>query len=224
MKFTGLFVTGTGTGVGKTFVTRAMARALAERQRVAALKPIETGCDPEPADAIALAAACGHPELAHDEAFYRAAEALSPRAVAMQGGSEPDLESLANRVHEIARDDHYDVVLVEGAGGLCVPLARAQTTVDFVSMLRFPLVLVSHDRLGVLSDVLSYARTARASHLTLLAVVLTRFGPPDPSTRSNSAILAQHLDCPIYSLPETRDHDDALARALRATHFLARFF
>jgi dethiobiotin synthetase len=60
-----LFISGTGTGVGKTWVTRGLARALVrDGVDAVAIKPIETGCDPAPADAVALARACRRPELA----------------------------------------------------------------------------------------------------------------------------------------------------------------
>jgi dethiobiotin synthetase len=75
----GVFVSGTGTGVGKTAVAAALARALVARgERVAAIKPIETGVDGAAADAVALSEACGRPELAHDRRWIRARLPASP--------------------------------------------------------------------------------------------------------------------------------------------------
>jgi len=87
----GLFVGGTGTGVGKTYVARALARALSREagRAVAALKPLETGCDPDPLDALALAGACGRPELAHHRGLYRVPPPLAPYAATLGGLPAP---------------------------------------------------------------------------------------------------------------------------------------
>jgi dethiobiotin synthetase len=217
----GLFVTATGTGAGKTFVTRALARALARRGlRVAALKPIETGCTPDPLDALALARACQRPQLAHDPAFYRVAAPLSPYAASLaQAGPAPDLERLASaiEVHQRA----HDFTLVEGAGGLLVPLDARRTMADLMLRLALPLVLVAPNRLGVLSHVLTACECARARSLHVALVILSEPDPaPDPSTASNAELLAEHLQLPVHPLPFTRDDDDALATALEATPIL----
>ncbi|MDD9934512.1 MAG: dethiobiotin synthase, partial [Myxococcales bacterium] len=77
----GWFVTGVGTGVGKTYISRGLTRALADSGRsVAAIKPLETGVAPDPLDARALARACGRPELATAPGLYRVAPPLAPHA------------------------------------------------------------------------------------------------------------------------------------------------
>lgn len=220
----GLFVTGTGTGVGKTFLTRGLARALTRRlARVAALKPIETGCAPEPADALAIARACRNPGLAHDPAFYRVAPPLSPYAATLQHGSPaPDLERIVGRVRELAVA--HDFMLVEAAGGLLVPLDARHTTAELAARLALPLLLVAPDRLGVLSHALTAYESAQARALDVAAVILTRVDADDadPSRRTNAQILGERLPSPVFVFPNTKDDDDALADAVESAAILER--
>lgn len=208
-----LFVGGTGTSVGKTWLGRGLAR-LGRRAglRVAALKPIETGVEHTPEDALALGRAAGRPELAFVPGWVRYRLAASPHAAQLAG--EPPLRpgSLVEVVDETAHGS--DVLLVEGAGGLFVPLDAETTTADLIAALHLPIVLAAPNRLGVLSDTLATVRAARAMELEIVAVVLTP-APPDPSTPTNAQILGAHLDVPVHTLRACPDDDDALATAVQ---------
>lgn len=191
----GLFVTGTGTDVGKTVLTCALARALRPRQ-VVAIKPIETGCAPGgPADARALAEACGRAELADLDGLYRADPPLAPYAATLGGAPPIDLARVIVTTRAAIADT--DVALVEGAGGLLVPLDRARTIADLAQALALPLLIVARDGLGVLSDVLAVVEAAERRALPIAAVVLARHGADDPSRATNHAILAERLRHPV---------------------------
>ena len=230
----GLFISATGTGVGKTFVTRGLASALRRGGRtVAALKPIETGFPdanptPELTDAHQLAAA-GQPGTAAPQpgsvldgsdlegAFYRAAMPAAPRAVSLAtGAGAPDIERLGRAIERAARQ--VSVVLVEGAGGLLVPLDRERTIADLAVRLGLPVLLVAPNALGVLSHALTACESAARRELCVAALVLTELTPPDddrdPSRPHNAAILRERLACPVLSFPFCPDAtDEALADA-----------
>jgi dethiobiotin synthetase len=197
----GLFITGTGTGVGKTTVACALAQALIHRGHlVRAIKPIETGCDPFPRDARALADASSQAEvdLVGAPGFYRAQPPLAPRAVALGGGPTVDLDRITTAVRSLATPSA--LLLVEGAGGFLVPLDRTRTLADLAVALALPLVLVAPDFLGVLSDTLTTLEAAAARHLTVAAVVLG--GPErDQSSETNAAILRERIDSPVIPFP-----------------------
>jgi dethiobiotin synthetase len=166
----GLTITGTGTGVGKTFVTRAIACALRRAgQRVAALKPYETGVDDErPVDAIALAAACGRPELASAAAFYRARASVAPFAATLLGeATAPTAQAIAAAVIDVSAD--ADVVLVEGAGGLFVPIGPKETFADVARAVGHPILLVAVNVLGALSHVLTAVSPGAAARRSCAA-------------------------------------------------------
>lgn len=207
----GLFVTATGTDCGKTWLARGLARALASRGlRVAALKPVETGVEELARDATALAHAAGHPSLAGHGVRLRAP--LSPQAAALaERRALPSAAQLAADVHHHARG--HDIALVEGAGGLLVPLDATATMAELAMELGFPVVLVGRDALGTLSHVLTAWESAMQRRLVVRAVVLTR-GPwsvGDPSIDTNGALLAARLHAPVLSFASTRDDDEALA-------------
>lgn len=206
----GVFVTATGTGVGKTTVSRALVRALRRRGlRVAGLKPIETGCVPCPADAVVLAEASDNADLAMAPAWYRAELPLAPYAVELSTGqAPPNLAAIADQTHRIARD--VDLVVVEGAGGLLVPLDRSNSIADLALALRLPLLLVADDQLGVLSHVLSAVEVAERRGLPIRAIVLNRaHAQVDELSRStNARILRERVSVPVVEFTYAPALDD----------------
>jgi dethiobiotin synthase len=222
----GYFVTATGTGVGKTHVTRALARALARAGRpVAAIKPVETGVVRDPLDAVDLARACGRPELARAPGLYRESLPLAPLAATLAGHAPPPTpHALAAAVRAHAPMDA--TLLVEGAGGLLVPLDDRHSLADLAAALHLPLVLVASDRLGVLSHALTCAESAASRGLPVAAVILSTHerDAADPSTRHNREILAQRLGVPVALFPACDDDDDALADAAEAAGLIRLLF
>ncbi len=201
----GVFISGTGTGIGKTFVTRALAEGLRSKgERVAALKPIETGyTDPALSDAHALAHACGRPELMGHPGFYRATRPVSPYAATLEGEAGCPVPAQLVPAIQAALGSADELALVEGAGGLLVPLDARYTTLDLALALALPLVLVAPNKLGVLSDVLALFDCAERRGLRMLAVVLVAQPPDheDASARSNRRILLDRLPVPVIPFP-----------------------
>lgn len=209
-----LFVSGTGTGVGKTHVVRAMTIALrAAGEAVVALKPIETGCDPDPVDALALAEACGRPDVAHDPGFYRARPALAPFAVELLGEPAIDTGAVLDAICAYLAEPQH--VLVEGAGGILVPLDSSRTMAELALELGLPVVLVSIDALGTLSHTLSAVECAQRRGLDVGAVVVRQPRETDRSIANNVDILRRRLDVPVHRFPHVETLDE-LALAGRA--------
>ncbi len=209
----GLFISGTGTGVGKTWLARGLTRlATNAGKKVAALKPIETGVRGTPEDALALGRAAGRPELAFVPGLIRRSLAASPYAAQLAGEPALDPDALVTVIRETAVGS--DLVIVEGAGGLFVPLDAAHTVLDLVLALELPLVLVAPNRLGVLSDAIATVLAARAAGLEAIALVLSTSTSADASTPYNAAILRQYLDLPVHELRATSDDDELLARSV----------
>jgi dethiobiotin synthetase len=220
----GIFVSGTGTGVGKSFVTRSIASALRSNGRkVAALKPVESGLvEDGQRDSQTLARASGRPELADARGFYRTPLPLAPYAAALESGTPPpSVRGLVDAVHHAARGSEF--TLVEGAGGLFVPIDAQDTMAELVAALGLPLLLVAPNALGVLSTALSTVECARTRGIELRALVL--IDPPegqeDPSVRTNARILDERLGAPVFEFPRTTDDDEALAIAASASGLLA---
>jgi dethiobiotin synthetase len=145
-----LIVSGTGTGVGKTITTAAVAAlARARGQRVAVVKPVQTGEPPGAPGDLAVVAALAAVDDLHELARFP--DPLSPEAAARMAGRPPlDLRRAADRIAALAED--RDLVLVEGAGGLLVRYDPAGTTLaDLAAMLDAPVLVVTAAGLGTLN-------------------------------------------------------------------------
>jgi dethiobiotin synthetase len=182
----GVFVTGTGTEVGKTVVAAVIARTLAaEGNRVAVFKPAVTGLDEdgEPDHAL-LRRAAGSEQSNEEIAPYRYGPPASPHLAATHAGEEIDPERL--RVAAGTAAAGADVLVCEGVGGLLVPLREDYLIRDFAADLGLPVVVVATPGLGTINHTLLTIEAARAAGLAVELVVLTPW-PESPSAieRSN---------------------------------------
>jgi dethiobiotin synthetase len=191
------FVTGTDTGVGKTTVGCALARAFRKAgRRVAVLKPIETGCasrDGEllPADALRLADAAGSTQPVDVLCPNRYPLPTSPEVAAQDARRPVDFAAIDAARERLAAN--ADVLLIEGAGGLLVPLAAGYLTTDLIAHLAVPLLIVARASLGTVNHTLLTVEAARRRHLPVLGIVLNRVlaeaGPDEPT---NAAAIEAH--------------------------------
>jgi dethiobiotin synthetase len=213
----GLFVTGTDTGVGKTVVAGAVVAALRSRgERVAAYKPVVTGLDEPvepgwPRDHELLAAAAGSTPVAVAPHVF--GPPVSPHLAAELAGVELDLEAMVVAASAAAAEAGADVLVVEGVGGLLVPLTRERSVRDLAAALGFPLVVTARPGLGTISHTLLTLESARAAGLSVAAVVMTPW-PDEPSTmeESNRATVARLGAVPVATLPRLPDGSpDSLA-------------
>ena len=181
-----LFVTGTDTGVGKTFVACALATALRQRgRRVAVMKPVETGVEGEPADALALRAAAADPAPLDDICPYR----LAPAVAARLEGVTIDVARLVALVAR--RRQEADLLLVEGAGGLLVPLDAQTTWAELAVRTGLPLLIVGANRLGTVNHCALTARVAAAAGLVVHGFVLSQpAAETDVSAATNAETIA----------------------------------
>ena len=211
----GLLVTGTDTGVGKTFVTRALALALRELgRRVSVMKPVETGVADGPDDALAIRAAAADPASLDDVCPYRLRAPLAPSVAARLEGVAIDagrLEALMRR-----RLREADVLLVEGAGGLLVPVVDSITWADLAARLGLPLLIVAANRLGTVNHCALTARVAGQMGLAVLGIVLSQpQAERDPSADTNPATITLLTCLPILAELPHAPRPEAVAPLLR---------
>ena len=186
-----LLITGTDAGVGKTWVGRALGRALsAQGRRVVALKPVETGWADATAaasDGALLAAATGQAEPL--EALYRFEASVAPALAAERAGESIDLDALVLRLEALS--EGAEVVLVEGTGGLLAPITWEWTVVELARTLGAAALVVGPDRLGVVNHALLTLSALELAGLEVAGVVLTPPATPDDSTGTNAAAIAR---------------------------------
>ena len=195
---TGLFITATDTGVGKTTIARQLIPAL-EKQGLSLCirKPVESGCFVKadqlcPQDAAILA-----PALA-DVCPYRFQAAASPARAAQLTGTSLTLDDLAASCN--TPEGHF--LIVEGAGSFYSPLTSDnKLNADLAQRLNLPLLLITPDRLGCIGHTLLTLEASRRRQLETLAVVLNTISKTDSNTDiDNSAELSTLVDIPVVKI------------------------
>ncbi len=205
----GLFIAGTDTCVGKTLVAKALIeRYVAAGKRVAAMKPVSAGCVQTPegwlnddvaqlraASNVALPLALMNP--------YAFELPIAPHVAAQQAGIEIDLARIESAYREI--ESQSDEVIVEGVGGLLVPLNATQTAADIVVRLNLPVILVVGMRLGCLNHALLTVEAMARRGIKLEAWVANQIDPTMRALEDNLASLKECISAPLLCvLPPMR--------------------
>jgi dethiobiotin synthetase len=208
-----VFVTGTDSGVGKTWVGCALARALVQRgTNVVAVKVVETGTDVQPSpleDGAQLAAATGQRTPLH--ALHRLRTPVAPAvAVELEGGVKLDFDAVVADVERIARD--VEVTLVEMAGGLLAPLAWDWSAVDLAEALGASVLVVGCNKLGTINHTLLTLGALELGGILAAGVVLSPPDVPDVSMATNrdAIVRLSGLDR-VLEVPRTTDPAAAAA-------------
>ena len=220
----GVFVTGTGTGVGKTVVACALARGLRARDLdVGVMKPAETGVTAAgPEDARALREAAGVDddlELVCPQTFALPA---APSVAAAHEGRRVDLAAI-DAAYETLRARHRFVV-VEGAGGLLVPVTGERCMADLAARLKLPVLVVARGALGTIHDTLATLEALHRRDLVLAGVVISHGnGPLSEADALNLRALTDALiDDLVGVIPPLEPGETPREDALRIDAILAR--
>jgi dethiobiotin synthetase len=192
-------ITGTDTGIGKTTVACAIAAALRRRGcDVGVMKPAETGCQPGPdgrphaSDAERLLWFAGRSDPVDTVCPFRLRDPLAPALAARREGVDLDLDHIASLVTRFAAG--CEVGLVEGAGGLLVPLAGQATFADLASLCGLRIVVVVGNRLGCVNHAALTMRWAETAGLDIAGYVVNTLHPqPDLAAETNVGLLQELL-------------------------------
>jgi dethiobiotin synthetase len=202
-----IFVTATGTEIGKTYVTAALARYFFEAGKQArVLKPVLTGFDPDDFSAtdpaILLDAAGVDPTIEEIERVspFRYKAPLAPNLAAAREGKHLDFDAVVTACRGAAQGDG-DVLLIEGIGGLMVPLDEKRTVLDLIEALRIPLLLVTGSYLGAISHTLTAVEVARTRKLEIRAIVVNETEDSSVSMDDTATTIAQFTSLAAVALP-----------------------
>jgi dethiobiotin synthetase len=205
---TAFFITGTGTGLGKTFVAAGLIRALRRDGRVVeALKPIVTGFDPAAAsesDPARLLRAMDRPATLEEIARispWRYGAALSPDMAARVERRALDVEAVIAFCGEAVAASR-GVLLIEGVGGIMVPLDERRTVLDWMAALRLPVILVAGSYLGTLSHTLTALDVLARRDLAVAALVVSESEAATVPLGETLRTLANFVrDLPLLAVP-----------------------
>ncbi len=232
----GVFITGTDTGVGKTMIAAGILRALMRNDiKAGAMKPIETGCvrtgdrgqvtgDLIPADALFLSRIAGMDDPVNVVAPVRFAHPLAPMVASELEGKPVDLETLFHSFAALVQK--YEFLVVEGAGGLMVPIKMLNGSstyymADLIKELDFPAVIVARAGLGAINHTLLTVTHAIGKGIGVRGVIINSTGPAGNAMaeRTNPGVLQRICPVPVlgivpyYNAPY--DIIDAVADALK---------
>jgi len=215
MRGKGLFITGADTGVGKTIVTAGLVRlARVMGLDAVAVKPVETGClvkngELFPEDGHFLWEAC-HRSITLDECCpFRFVFPAAPYRAAAVVGSQLFPNEIRDHINELAK--RADITIVEGAGGLMVPIHDGYLMIDLIAELGFPVLLVSRSKLGTLNHTMLSIDSLRHLGVPVAGIVVSfadsQSGPEEEFVVSDLKRLLP--DIPVYGL-------DHLSKAIRS--------
>jgi dethiobiotin synthetase len=219
---TAVFITATGTDIGKTFIARGMIGELRARgRRVDAQKPVITGFDPrapQTSDTGHLLLALGAtltPERIAAASPYRLREPLSPDMAARREGEAIDFATLvAHSRNAVAA--HRDALIIEGIGGIMVPLDDRHTVLDWMIALDLPLILAAGSYVGTLSHTLTALDVLHRAGLTLAAVVVNET-PGSAASLEETAAAVRRFAAGIEVLALPRLPEGALEHPVMTT-------
>ncbi len=172
------FITGTGTGVGKTFITTTLCRQLiASEKKVTALKPVISGYTPDDmeSDSALILKSCNLPitnETIEAISPWRFSAPLAPNMAAELEGKIIDFKKLVDFCKE-QEASKADILLVEGVGGVCVPLNNNYTVLDWIEALPdWKIILVAGSYLGSISHTITAVKALETKNLKLHALIV----------------------------------------------------
>ncbi len=198
-----LFITGTDTDAGKTYVTTLLAQALsANKQSVMCLKPVAAGADIidgqlKNDDALKLQAIASIALDYSDVNPFCFQEAIAPHIAAKKNNSKVTLAEIKNHVKSLSSE--LDFCLIEGAGGFLVPLNDVESFADIPMQLNCDVVLVVGIKLGCINHALLTVDAIKARGLNLVGWIANQIQPDMPCYSENVNTLVQLIDAPLLS-------------------------
>jgi len=203
--YPGVFIVGTDTAVGKTFVGAAIGAALRGRGlRVGVMKPAESGCEqidgllvPSDAEHLRETSGCGAPLSV--VCPYQFAEPLAPALAAERAGETIDMLHIHECFAQLQAE--HDLMLVESAGGLLTPLTGTHTMRDLAVAMALPVIVVARNVLGAINHTTLTVASAQAAGLNVVGVVLNHAEPVDDAAAlTNAEAIARWGGAPLLAV------------------------
>jgi len=204
--YSGFFITGTDTDVGKTYVAGCIATSLIKRgNTVTPRKPIASGCirleDGHllPEDALFLQQSCQSPEDLDTICPYQFEPAISPHSAIKNAGLNISIQHLKLA----CQTDNHQFTLVEGAGGFYSPLAQDGLNKDLAVQLNYPVILVVANRIGCINQTLLSIEAIKQSGLVLHSIIVNQMDPLDDTDYADG--INDYTDCRTYRVTYSTD-------------------
>ncbi|MEC7641663.1 MAG: dethiobiotin synthase [Nitrospinota bacterium] len=225
MEAKGFFITGTDTGVGKTVVTASLA-ALFRRHGtdVGVMKPVETGVDGEPADAEILVRASGVKDALSEVCPFRFKAPAAPYQAIKLEGRSLDITKVTEAFERLQQK--HELMMVEGIGGLLVPITRETKVIDLVAEWNLPLIVVSRLALGTINHSLLTLSAAKERGIQIAGIIFNPTGDreDDAIEQSNPGnigeLSGEHV---LGEMPFIKDEGNLMPKELDAIEATINF-
>ncbi len=211
LRHPGLFITGTDTNVGKTVVTAALGLALQQTgAKVGVVKPVETGSAPDKTNSDVhrlrtVFASCKNVDVG---SVYRLPQPVAPLEAARNAQQRIDVDAILNACRTFAVQ--HDYVLVEGAGGILVPLTETHDVCDLIKLLGFPCLIVGRTRLGSVNHTRLTLRGLREAGIPVFGILLNHMDPtPEEQQASTVNLIRELSDAPVLGPLPFQPHMDS---------------
>ena len=212
-----LFITGTNTEVGKTFVTCEMLKHLVKcKKSTAAFKPVETGCTKknkilQPNDSKRFYKVLGKTLSLDLINPYRFIPPISPNRAILLAKKNITLNDYRDKLNLL---NTYDYILIEGAGGICSPLSCDGLNIEFAKKVKMDSILIARDEIGVINNVILSINAFLKYKLNLKAIVLNRINTKQPRGMDNAKELRSFTNIPIIQIIKGRPTERAVKKLL----------
>ena len=210
MKYKKLFISGTNTEVGKTFITENIIKIFESKGiMVNPYKPIETGCIVKsskllPHDSTIFFKAI-HKRITLDQINpYRFIEPISPAAAIKRSRKKIYISSYVKKLKDLPISD---ITIIEGAGGLCSPLASDGYNIDLIKRINIPTILVAKDEIGVINNVMLSINMLKKYRIKVLAIVLNRKSNNQPEGMNNYKEISGLTKIPLIQILNKRNNN-----------------
>ena len=203
MKRKNIFISGTNTEVGKTFVTLNIIKLLVFKgTKVNPYKPIETGCKEQlseliPHDSMLFYKAINKRISLNQINPYRFLEPISPAAAIKRSRKKIYIKDYRKKLEDLPSGD---ITLIEGAGGLCSPLAPDGYNIDLIKKINAPTILVAKDEIGVINNVMLSINMLNKYKIKILAIVLNRKANSQPVGMNNYKEIKSLTKTPLIQI------------------------
>ena len=206
-----IFITGTNTEVGKTFITKNLIeRIQLKGYSVSPYKPVETGCMKKsltliPRDSMIYFRAVNK-KIALDQINpYRFLEPISPAAAIKRSKRKVTINDYLSKLKDLPNSD---LTMIEGAGGLCSPLAPDGYNIDLIRKVKVPTVLVAKDEIGVINNVILSLSMLQKYKIRVLAIVLNRKVSSQPDGMNNYQEIKSLIKVPLIQILNKKEDND----------------
>jgi dethiobiotin synthetase len=195
------FITGTGTDIGKTFVTSLLVKNLGQKNKMIGIKPIAAGIEVDHSlnnDVTSLLKSSNSLLTGEDINFYTFKKAVSPHIGAEEEKVNVDFEFIKNKIDILA--DQFDHILIEGVGGLMSPVDNSRTNLDLIKYLHVPVILIVGLKLGCINEALLTLEALQSHNIQIKGWIANEVDSKMLEINKNIEYLKKNIDCPLIEI------------------------